>query len=106
MSIGDQMLSDTALHVEALHGESILVLSGLDVGKRFVAVKEIDPDIVLETEMGRDPRAHRVVRFREPNVPRLELNDRVRTEDGKTWVAVDRPDSAYLTTDFELIEVI
>ena len=104
-------LSDTllaggcALHVEAIHGEPVVVLSGLDAGQTFTAVRENTSDLAVTFEgLGADLRAHRLLRFRNA-VPRLAPTDRLRTADGKTWTAVRAPQDGYLTTDFELTEV-
>lgn len=107
-SLSDKMLAGgCALHVEAVHGEPILILTGLDAGKTFTAVRENESDMLLATDLGADTRAKRIMRFRDGQpVPRLGSQDTLKTEDGKKWTAVRRPDDGYLTTDFELIEVI
>jgi hypothetical protein len=107
MSLSGKMLAGgCALHVEAIHGESILVLTGLDQGKSFTGVRETEADMVINSELGADPRAKRMLRFRDSiPVPRLGLNDRIKTEDGKIWTAVRNPGDGFLTNDFELIEV-
>lgn len=95
-----------ALHVEAIHGEPIFILTGLDAGRTFIGVRESEADMILTSELGPDPRAKRMLRFRDGAVPRLSLNDKLRTEDGKIWTAVRRPDDGFLTVDFELIEIV
>jgi len=94
------------VHVENLHGETITVLSGADAGKPFTAVQEIESDIVFEGDTGIDPRGKRILRFRFPKIPNLAAQDRIQTDDGKTWTAVRRPGNSYLTQDFELSEVV
>lgn len=88
--------------IENIHAESVLVISGSDNGKTFLAVNETEQDIGFDSELSTDYRAKRVLRFRPPNVPNLGSQDRLQTADGKIWRAVRRPDSAYLTVDFEL----
>jgi hypothetical protein len=92
------------LHVESIHGETIEVLSGSLAGQKFTGVRETESDQVFSSELGIDPRAKRIIRFREGHAPELGSQDRIRTSDGKTWTAVRQPESAYLTVDFELIE--
>jgi len=106
MSLSDKMLAGgCALHVEAFHGEPILILSGREAGKTFIAVRESETDQVLTTDLGTDPRARRVLRFRDgAPVPNLASQDRLQTEDGKIWNAVKAPQDGYLSTDFDLIE--
>ena len=107
MGFSDAMLdAGCALHVEAAHGETITVLSGADSGKPFVAIRESEQDAVLNSEGGYDPRAKRVLRFRDSTgVPALAPQDVIQTADEKKWHAVRNPQSGYLTTDFELIEI-
>lgn len=94
-----------AVHVESLHGETITVLSGADAGKSFTAVNETEQDVVFEEQLGMDPRAKRVLRFRVGGlIPNLTSQDRIQTDDGRIWIAIRRPDSGYLTIDFELSE--
>ncbi len=106
MNIGDAMLSQSALHAEAWHGEPIKILTGLDAGQTFIAVKETEQDAILSEGLTgeKDPRAKRVIRFRDGNVPRLNLNAVVMTSDGRKWFATKKTDSGYLTTDFDLTE--
>lgn len=95
-----------ALHVEAAHGEVITVLSGADAGKKFTAVRETEQDITLNSDFSPDPRAKRCLRFRDSSgVPNLNPTDKIQTADGKKWNAVKNPQSGFLTTDFELIEI-
>jgi hypothetical protein len=104
-SIADNLLSaGAAAAVEAVHGEQVVVLTGLDSGKTFVAVREIESDVTVSFDNNSpDPRARRMLRFRV--APRLNPNDRIRTDDGKLWNAVRSPQDGYLTTDFELTEI-
>lgn len=108
MSLSDKMLaSGCALHVEAFHGEPILILTGLDQGKTFTAVRETETDQLLTTDFGTDPRAKRVIRFRDGQpIPRISAQDKIQTEDGKKWTAVKAPQDGYLSTDFELTEIV
>ena len=106
MSIANNMLlSGCARHVEALHGEQIEVLTGLDSGKTFVAVIEQLPDVMLIDSFGSDPRAKTIIRF-VSGVPRLTRNDIIKTSDGRMWGAVADPQLDYLSSDFEVSEII
>lgn len=93
--------------IDSIHGESIKVLTGLDAGKSFrIMQNETENDVEFSGDFTPDPRAQRVMRFRDGTpVPRLDAADRIQTEDGKTWNAIRRPDSGYLSTDFNLSEV-
>lgn len=99
------LASGCALHVEAIHGGPVKILTGADAGKTFTAVMETLDDLQLATDLGNDPRAHRILRFRDA-VPALESGDNVQTEDGKKWRVNRRPDAGYLSTDFELMELV
>lgn len=109
MGLSDTLLaSGAALHVEAVHGERVLILTGQDKDKVFIATREIDSDVVLN-EPFFDARAKRLLRFRDvpgqsKSVPRLSPQDRLQTEDGKVWFAVVYPQNSYLETVYELVE--
>lgn len=104
-------LSDTLLaggcapHVEAIHGETVRILSGQDAGRPFIGVVETEADLVLNTDLGDDPRAKIMLRFRDGHVPRLDSQGVVQTADGKKWNAVRRQFGSFLTDDFELKEI-
>ena len=106
-------LSDTMLGVSlmplisAVHGERILVLTGLDAGKYFTGVREIEQDLTLREGDNNDPRAKVMLRFdvKYP-YPRLSKTDRIKTDDGKTWNALVQKQANFLTEDFELVEII
>jgi ribosomal protein L14E/L6E/L27E len=98
------LATGAAAHIEVIHGETIVVLNGVDAGKRFTAVKEIEPDALVTSDSINDYRAKRILRFRLP-VPNLRPTDQVQTDDGKKWTTTRRPDDSYLTVDFELTEV-
>ena len=105
-SIAERMLAaGCASLVEATHGEPFTILSGTDAGKVFVGVVEIETDMVLEGDLGADPRAKRMVRFKNGNVPRLSATDALQDDQRQKWKAVRQPGNAFLTTDFELIEI-
>jgi len=97
-----------ARQVEAVHGEVVTVMSGVDAGKTFTAVRETEDDLTVNLETGgTDPRSRRVLRFRTSGaVPRLSSQDTIKTASGDLWRAIQAPRSGYLTTDFELIEIL
>jgi len=105
-SLSDNLLAAGCVaHAAAVHGERVVVLSGVDAGKSFVAIIEIESDIELTSELGADPRAKRIARFEIGKSPKLGLNDAIRMSDGKKYKAIRRPGIAYLTVDFELSEL-
>ena len=83
-------------------------MSGMDAGKTFLPVRETEDDITVNMETGgTDQRSRRVLRFRTSGaVPRLSSQDVIKTASGDLWRAIRAPRSGYLTTDFELIEII
>lgn len=100
------MLAGGVRLLDVVHGEVIKVLTGAATGT-YTAIRETASDLVLMTELGQDPRAKRMLRFRDDgNVPALGSQDQIMTEDGKKWTAVRAPQDGYLTTDFELIELV
>lgn len=108
MGISDKMLaSGCALHVEAIHGELVIILTGPSAGQGFIAVRETEQDMILNTDLGADPRAKRMLRFREGvPLPVINSQTRIQTEDRKIWSAVRNPEDGYLTVDYELTQVV
>lgn len=108
MSLSDSMLSGSAIPaLQSVHSELVQVIgTGPDAGRFFNGIREIEQDFEFEGEVATDRRAKRMVRFPVGASPNLGKLDRLRTSDGKTWVATVRPGAAYLTVDFELIEKI
>ena len=104
-SLADNLLTVGVSITEAVHGERVVVLTGLDAGKTFTGVRENSADVVLDENLSPDARAKRIIRFRPGSVPRLNPTDRLRTDDGKVWKAVKYPQDNFLTEDFELIEI-
>ena len=107
-SIGDEMLAAGVLpNLEAIHGEGIQVLSGLDAGLTFTGIVEIDEDSIIEGQaLGEDRRGRRLVRFACTPLPRIHNQDRLKTvNDGKKWKATRMPGNSHLTVDYELVLV-
>lgn len=104
-SLSDNLLADGYSLLESVHGEQVTVLTGLDAGKKFTAIKENAPDVMLDSDMVVDPRAKRIIRFKSGNVPRISDADVIQTSDGKLWRTVKYPQSGYLSEDFELVEI-
>ena len=107
-ALSDTMLATgAALHCEAVHGETVRMVSGPDAGKTFTAIKENSQDIVLDEAIGTDHRGKRILRFRDGTPqPRINDNDIVQTADGNKWHATKAPQDGYLTTDYELAQII
>lgn len=108
-SLSDQLLAGGCVaHIGTVHGEDVLILSGPDAGRSFRAnIVEAGQDMILETELGADPRGKRILRFAEGSpVPRIQSQGQVQTADGKKWNAVRQDFSGYLTVDFDLKEIV
>ena len=106
-ALSDNLLAGgCASHIEAVHGEPVLILSGPDAGRTFIGVRENASDVVVDENLNPDPRAKRLIRFRDGSVPKLSSQDIVQTADGKKWYAVKYPQDGYLSSDFELVEII
>lgn len=104
-SIGDNLLAGgCAANLAAIHGEPVKVLTGVDAGKTFTAVVENEQDLSIDTNLGVDPRMKRIARFHGAP-PQLSSQDKVQLSNGQVFKAVLQPGAAYLSTDFELIEV-
>lgn len=108
-AVSDQLLNSGCVElIENLHGETITVLTGLDAGRKFIAVEETEPDVNLTSDLMTDPRGARYLRFKNTpsNVPRLTKLDTVQTPDGKKWKATLMPTSSYLTVDFKIVQTV
>jgi hypothetical protein len=105
-SIGDDMLAAGCVeNILAVHGEPFTVLgNGPDAGLTFIGVVEFETDMVMDTELGADPRGKRVVRFKLGAHPILASQDLLRDAANKKWRAVQRPNNFHLTMDYEVIE--
>jgi hypothetical protein len=105
-SLSDIMLgSGAGTLIPVLHGEPVTMLSGLDAGKVYNAVIEIVPDLTISGDgLGMDRRAKRKISFFGP-VPRMKGNTKLKTSDGKRYLAIDDPQNGYLATEFELQEI-
>lgn len=95
-----------ALSIEAVHGESVEILTGGDAGKKFIGVVEIESDAVVSTDLGIDPRSRRVIRFRIGHAPQPVQQGRIRTADGRLWKITKSMQDSYLTSDYDMIEVV
>lgn len=109
-SLSDIMLAGGCMPLlENIHGEPVQILDGVDTGKVFYAIRENETDVPSESEVLSDPRAKRMVRFtdRPGNVPSVNTKKmvKVKTADGKRWTATRQDFSAYLSVDFELVEL-
>lgn len=105
-SIAEQLLAVGCIPALGItHGETVTVLSGPDSGVSFAGVvNELEPDAILSTEEGEDPRCKRFLRFQKPG-PRIYKTGTVRTEDGRRWQAMRKPGNAFITIDFEINEI-
>jgi hypothetical protein len=109
-SVSDIMLASGVMpNLDALHGEQVLILDGVDAGKYFTAIKEHESDVKLDSDLMIDPRGRRMLRFTDTpgNVPSVGTKKlvKIQTGDGKKWSATRQDFGAYLSVDFELTEI-
>ena len=110
-SLSDALLAGGLMpSLESIHGERVQVLDGVDAGKWFVGVITHETDINLESDIISDPRQKVMLRFtdRPGNVPSVGTKKLVKlqTADGKKWAATKQDFSAYLSVDFELVQIL
>jgi len=102
-------LSDTLLKggvipaLSAVHGEQVIVLSGLDKLGSFTAIIETEKDVEIGMDMGTNPRGRMMCRFIGA-VPRVSSQDQVQTADGRKWYLTAEEFGDYLTSDYEMTE--
>ena len=106
-ALSDIMLAGgCARQIEAVHGERVQVLDGPDAGQFFTAVREVENDQILVTELGPDARAKIWLRFREDATPNIASQGTVQFDDGSKYRAVRRQEAGFLTNDYELTEIV
>ena len=110
-SLSDNLLASGCMpNLEAVQGEQVFVLDGADAGKQFTAVITHEQDINIESDIISDPRQKVMCRFtdRPGNVPSVGTKKMVKlqTADGKKWAATKQDFSAYLSVDFQLVQII
>ena len=103
-ALSDRLLRATVSHLETVHGEPIVILTGDDAGLTYIGIVETEADLMLGGELlGQDPRGKTTVHF--STAPNIKSQAMVQTADGKRWNAIRQNFSAFLTTDFELKEI-
>lgn len=106
--LSETMLGTSAMPLlDAVHGEWITVLDGVDAGKKFYGIFEHQQDQVLESDLMNDPRGKRYLRFtdRPGNVPTANKKMVKMKVGNKTYSATRQDFSAFLSVDFELLEI-
>ena len=104
-SVSDALLAAGLIpQLEAVHGESIVMLSGDDAGKTFTGIISLEQDLVFSGDIGEDRRAKRTVSFLGL-VPSITSHAMLQDGSGRKWKAVRMPGDTYLSTDFELVSV-
>ena len=91
--------------ISSMHGELILVLTGNNANQTFRAIIGIEQDVVITVDLGENPRGRRVMRFIGA-VPDVSSQDSVQTGDGRKWKLTKSEFSGYLTTDFDMTEIL
>lgn len=106
-SISDTMLIQGCVKlVDTLHGENVTVLTGVNAGQTFFAVKEVMGELIIDGLVSKDDRAHRIIRFNNSKpLPQLKPEDTLQIGTSQ-WVVLDRKEDAYLTTDYEISQLI
>ena len=110
-SLSDTLLAGGCMpNLESIHGERVQILDGVDAGKVMIGVATHEADVNVESEIMSDPRQKVMCRFtnRPGNVPSVNSKKlvKLKTADGKRWSATRQDFSSYLSTDFELVQII
>ena len=111
-SLSDTLLAGAGMpNLSAVHEESVLILDGIDAGNTMYAIITHEPDVSISSEIiYSDPREKVMARFtfRPGNVPSANTKRmvKIKTQDGKKWSATKQDFSAYLSTDFQLVQTI
>ena len=108
-AISDDMLDDGMVNTLAIHGQTIVILSGLDLGKSFVAKLETKPDAEISGEVVKDSREKVMVSFANDSFPaRTKPKDTFRDAKGTVWQFVSHRTNnpADNSVDFEAKKVV
>ena len=110
-SLSDTLLAGSLMpNLESVHGEPVKILDGVDAGKTMVGVITHEPDVIVDSDLLADARQKVMCRFtnRPGNVPTVGTKRlvKIQTQDGKKWAATKQDFSAYLSTDFELVQLL
>lgn len=107
MSLSDTLLARGFANVLAVHGETLLILSGANDGLSFAGVILAEPDLSLDTELSADPR-EKVMLYCERNPVTLALSAQamIQDENLNRWRLVKRSNNPNRTTlEYELIRI-
>jgi hypothetical protein len=111
-SLSDTLIAGAGMpNLSAVHEEPVTILDGVDAGKTMFAIINHEEDSSISSEtIDSDPREKTMARFtiRPGNIPSANTKKLVlmRTSDGKKWKATKQDFSAYLSTDFQLVQTI
>lgn len=107
-SVADRMLRDGCVRqISAIQGEDVKILSGPMAGQTVRAnIIETTSDAILATDFGEDARGKRIIRFEDCLVPEVISQMFIQKSDGTKWKAERAPQDGYLTTDFELMQIV
>lgn len=106
-SISSALLAAGFKQTQAVHGESITVLSGYEIGRTFTAVILTQPQISLSTDLGEDAREKVVAHFASDSCPVFESGNAFRDSGNHVWKVVGRNQNpSDNSVEFELVKIV
>ena len=106
-SISNLMMAAGFGSIQAIHGESVLILTGPDAGKRYTGVILTQSVVSITDELGTDSREKVTCSFPISSCPALDMGGQIQDSSAQVWRVVNRVDNpADITTDFELIKIV
>lgn len=107
-SRSDIMLGNAFVLTQDLHGQTVTILSGVDVGKTFTATLLVAPDVKFNGEVLEDNREKVVAHFAEDSWPRNVIaEDTMKDSDGVIWrfgARINNPTDS--SVDFDVVKQI
>lgn len=108
-SVSDTMLASGVMpNLDAIHGEAVTILDGVDAGRTLWGIVEHEQDVTLNSDMMPDPRGRRMLRFtnRAGNLPSANAKRLFKVQIGnKKYSATKQDFGSFLSTDYELTEI-
>lgn len=106
-SISSALLEAGFRQTQAVHGESVTVLSGYETGRTFTAVILTQPQITISTDLGEDAREKVVAHFAVTGCPAFESGNAFRDSGNNVWKVVGRNQNpSDNSVEFELVKIV
>ena len=106
-ALSDNLMAAGLNMIHSVHGQRVVIINGIDLGKTFIGTILVQPDDRTQGEVTEDRREKSVVVFSNDSWPaNVKPEDRMRDESGQVWQFVVRSNNpADSSVDFEIIKI-